>query len=220
MTVTPPNSHARLISPPVVLFYTPSDRLQSDESQAIGRPPISANQAQASRRKTPSSFRIGRIPVPEIDSPGREGFDPRRREGGSDGKTHARPDRARCVGARVRMRGGRRVDGTQQPGRSRARGGAGDRARHQLFRHRGDVRERRIRAQSRARHEKPPTRHPGRHQGANSGRRAKSRCCGGDDIVRGKPAAAPARWGRSVPIAQSHYRGRLRQRFDARDRAR
>jgi hypothetical protein len=102
----------------------------SSTSPAAGQPTRAGCRAAARLRR---GVRLSGAP-PAIDSPGREGFDPRREEhGGIDGNTHARPDRARGVGTRVRMRGGRRVDGTRQPGRSRAGGGAGDRARHQLF---------------------------------------------------------------------------------------
>ena len=45
-------------------------------------------------------------------------------------------------------------------------------------------------------------------------RRAQPHRGGGDGIVGGQPAAAPARWGRSVPAAQPHYCGRPRQRSD------
>src|SRR5215470_14351425 len=61
------------------------------------------------------------------------------KHGGSDGESEARTDRTRCVDPRIWMRRGRRADGARQLRRSRARGSARDRARDQLFRHRGDV---------------------------------------------------------------------------------
>ena len=70
----------------------------------------------------------------------------RQSNGGGDGKTHTRPDRPRCFAPRVRMRCCRWADGARQPHRPGAGGRSRDRTRHQLFRYRGDVWERGIRA--------------------------------------------------------------------------
>ena len=107
-----------------------------------------------------------------------------------------------------------------RPGRPGAGGGARPRARHHLFRHRGDVRQRRIGAQSRPRAEEPEARAHPRHQGAGSGRRAPPYRRRRHRLAGGEPAAAAARPGRSVPAAQPHHARRQRKRSDAGDRAR
>ncbi len=73
----------------------------------------------------------------------------------SHANTDARPDRAQSFGPRLWLRCGRRADGQGQRRRSGAGGRARARARHQLLRHRRDVRQWRIRAQSWPRSEKP-----------------------------------------------------------------
>ena len=131
--------------------------------------------------------------------------------GGSDGQAQIWADGSRHFAARLRLRRGRRADDQGHRGRSGACGQASARARHQLFRHGADVRQRRKRAQSRAGTEIIEAGRLCRHQGATAANRAGQDRRGDRRLARSQPRAAANGLGRFVSVSQRrrrHHRGR------------